>query len=81
MGEETVAKMLEKHKTIEGFFKGKKMKVLSLCFFARMLHMPFGIVSMFLGAIKMPFGKYIFVSLLGISPVMLSVIIVGGLII
>ena len=81
LGEEKVTKMLSKHKTIEGFVKGKKENMLSLCFFARMFHMPFGIVSLFLGALNMQFHKYIFVSLLGISPVMLFVMFAGALIV
>ena len=79
LGEEKVAKMLGKYKAIEGFLIGKKNNTPSMCFFARLFHMPFGITSLFLGALKMPFQKYMFMSLLGITPVMLAVIIIGGL--
>ena len=77
LGEEKVTKMLAKHEKIAGFLDGKKKNLTSLCFITRLLHMPFGLVSLFLGALNMPFLKYIIASLLGVSPIMIPVMFTG----
>ena len=78
LGEEKVAKMLSKHKKVAEYLNGNKERMLTLCFMARLLHMPFGFVSLFLGALNMPFFKFLFMSLLGVSPIMIPTIFAGS---
>jgi len=78
MGEEKVSVMLAKNKKIADFLGGSKENLLSLAFISRILPTPFGLVSLFFGAMKVPFPQYIFVSLLGLSPFMVPVVFAGA---
>jgi len=79
IGEKRVAKMLTKQKKLADFFDVEnKEKLLSLCFMSRMLHLPFGLSSLFFGALNMPFWKHIFASLLGITPIMIPAVLAGA---
>jgi uncharacterized membrane protein YdjX (TVP38/TMEM64 family) len=49
-----------------------------MCFLARLLPLPKDAFSMFFGAVGMPFNKFLIISLLGLSPVMLSTVIAGA---
>jgi len=78
LGEEKVNKMFAKRKKIKNFLSGSKENVLWLCFISRLLHLPFGLVSLFMGALGVPFHKHIFASLLGVSPIMIPTIFAGA---
>jgi uncharacterized membrane protein YdjX (TVP38/TMEM64 family) len=49
-----------------------------MCFIARLLPFPKDLFSMFFGAAGMPYGKYLAISLMGVSPVMISSVIAGA---
>lgn len=78
LGEEKVNKMLARNKKAADFLNGNKDNLLFLSFISRILPTPFGLVSLFFGALKVPFPKYIFMSLLGLSPFMLPVVFAGA---
>ena len=78
MGEEKVNTMLVKNKKVATFLGGSKENLLFLSFISRILPTPFGLVSLFFGAVKVPFPQYIFVSLLGLSPFMVPVVFAGA---
>jgi len=78
MGHEKVVEVLSKRKKIADFLLGNQDNLLVLCFISRILPTPFGLVSLFFGAMKVPYVKYIFMSLLGLTPFMLPVIFAGA---
>jgi len=78
MGKEKVNAMLAKNKKIADFLGGNKDNMLMLSFISRILPTPFGLVSLFFGAVKVPYVKYIFMSLLGLSPFMVPVVFAGA---
>ena len=78
MGEEKVTKILAKQKKASNFLIGNKENLLSLCFISRVLPMPFALTSLFFGALKVPYLKFVFVSLLGATPYMIPVIFAGA---
>ena len=78
MGEEKVKKMLAKHKKASDFLFGSNENLLFLSFISRILPTPFGLVSLFFGAMNVPFIKYMLVSLLGLSPFMIPVVFAGA---
>ena len=78
LGEEKVSAMLAKNKKIADFLHGNKDNLLFLSFISRILPTPFGLVSLFFGAVKVPFPQYIFMSLLGLSPFMVPVVFAGA---
>ena len=78
MGEEKVRKMLDKQKKVANFLNGENENLLSACFLTRVFPMPFVFTSMFFGALKLPFIKFIIASLLGASPLMMPVVFAGS---
>jgi len=77
LGEHKVNKMIAKQKRIADFVHGNKENLVMLCFVARLFPMSYGLVSMLFGALKVPFFKYLFMSLLGISPRMIPIVLAG----
>jgi len=67
IGEKKVNDYLIKNKKIDHFIKGKDKRFLSLCFLYRILPLPFDVFNMVCGAAKVPFWKYLIVSVLGLS--------------
>ena len=78
LGEEKVNKMLAKNKKVADFLNSNRDNLLFLIFISRILPTPFGLVSFFFGALKMPYFQYIFMSLLGLSPFMIPVVFAGA---
>jgi uncharacterized membrane protein YdjX (TVP38/TMEM64 family) len=74
LGENRAKKLLAKNKKVAAFFENQKESLTSLCFISRVTPLPKDLPSMFFGAVGMPFPKYMVVSLLGISPVMIPYI-------
>lgn len=77
LGQDKVNNMIAKRKKISDFLHGNQDNILLLCFVSRILPISFGLVSAFFGALKVPFHKYLFMSLLGVSPLMLPIIFAG----
>lgn len=68
-GTATIEKLIEKHPIIETIIKKQNNNSFFMCFFLRALYcLPGDIVSMYLGAVKTPFRRYIFASTLGSLP-------------
>jgi len=78
LGEEKVKAILAKQKKVADLLNGSNENVLSLCFITHLLPTPLGFVSLFFGALNVPRLKYIFISLLGISPFMIPVVFAGA---
>ena len=78
LGETNVYNLLAKQKRLKNFLNRDKEDLLLLCFIARLLALPFGLASFFFGALKLPFFKYVFVSLLGVTPTMLPIVFSGA---
>ena len=78
LGEQRVRKTIARHKKLEKFLFGWNDNLSSLCFISRLLPFPFDFISMFFGALGMPFLKYLFVSLLGKSPFMIPCVLAGA---
>ena len=74
LGEHKVSETLAKHKKAASFLDSRR-NITSMCFVVRLLPMPKDLFSMFFGAVRMPFYKYMVISLAGMSPVMISSVI------
>ena len=68
LGKEKVTDLINKHVKGKRILKKKTDNLDNLCFLSRLLPLPFDLLSMFYGAVKMPFKKYIIMSLLGVTP-------------
>jgi len=78
LGETKVYDLLARKKNVNAFLNRNKEDLLSLCFLARLISLPFGLASLFFGALGTPFLKYVLMSLLGITPVMIPIIFSGA---
>ncbi len=78
LGGETVIKKIKKIKYGEKIISLQDKNSLSALFAVRFLPVfPIGFVSLFLGSVKMKFGKYLLVSLVGILPRVILFTILG----
>ena len=78
MGEEKVSKTIAKNKKVSDILIGNKENLMNLCFISRLLPMPYALTSLFFGAFKAPFLKFVLVSLLGATPYMIPVVFAGA---
>jgi len=78
LGQNKVNEVLDKNKKAAVFLDNQKNNLLSMCFIVRLLPFPKDLFSMFFGAVGMPFYKYLVISLIGISPVMISTVLAGA---
>ena len=78
LGKGKVNKLLTKNRYIAALFEERKDNLPYLCFISRVLPLHVDVVSMFFGAVKMPFGSHLFISLLGKSPVVIPYILAGA---
>ena len=78
LGEIRVRELMAKNARAAAFFSTRKDKMPSLCFITRILPFPYEIVSMFCGAMGMPFPDYIIISLLALSPFLIPYILAGS---
>ena len=78
LGEKKVSKMIAKRKRLAAFLQGNNENLVTLCFISRLFPMAYGLVSMLFGALKVPFWKYLLMSLLGISPRMIPIVLAGA---
>ena len=58
---------LIRNERVSHFIEGQNKRFLSFCFIYRVLPLPFDIFNMLCGAAKVPFWKYLIVSVLGLS--------------
>ncbi|MDR2547458.1 MAG: VTT domain-containing protein [Lachnospiraceae bacterium] len=77
LGTDMVHKIMEKNIKAKAFLLENQNNQLLLCFVARVSPLPFELVSLFFGALNMPYWKYIGVSLLGLIPFMVPCVFVG----
>jgi len=77
LGANKVEALFKRTEKSSNFLFGKTANISSLCFVSRVLPLPINACNMFLGAIKMPYAKYIFISLVGMSPTMIPTVIAG----
>ena len=78
MGEDKVSKLIAKNKKVSDFLMGNKENLLSLSFIGRVIPLPFVLTSLFFGALKTPFFRFILFSLLGATPYMIPVVFAGS---
>jgi len=79
LGEDKVNKIISKNKKLAAFLsEDKRDNLSSFCFIARVIPVPFDLLSMFCGALNMPYWRYIYLSLLGLSPVVIPFVISGA---
>jgi len=67
MGARKVDDYLTKNEKVGSFLGGRDGRFLSFCFIYRVLPLPFDLFNMVCGAAKVPFWKYLIVSLFGLS--------------
>ena len=77
LGEHKVGETLAKNKKAASFVDSRR-NMTSICFLARLLPLPKDLFSMFFGAVGMPFYKFVTISLIGLSPVMISSVLAGA---
>jgi uncharacterized membrane protein YdjX (TVP38/TMEM64 family) len=77
LGQEKVDKLLEKHPRISKVMEQKRENLTYLCFICRLAPLPFDVFSMLSGTIRMPFKKYLFFSLLGLTPKLIIFVLAG----
>jgi len=78
LGERRVHDLLSKSKRVSGFVEAHKNDLPSFCFISRVLPLPKDLLSMFFGALGMKFLRYLVISLLGMSPVMIPTVLAGS---
>ena len=76
-GKERIDSLLSEYGKIKQFFGKINENQPTACFISRILPLPFDLVSIFLGANRMPFGKYILFSMIGLTPGMIPFVITG----
>ena len=77
LGEDAINALLAKNKRVSTFLELQHKNLPSFCFIARILPLPKDPMSMFFGSIKMPFSRYLIISMLGMSPIMIPNVIAG----
>ena len=78
LGEEKVSRIVAKRKKISDFLRGNKENIVFFCFISRLLPMSYGLASLLFGALRVSFFKYLFMSLLGVSPRMIPIVLAGA---
>ena len=77
LGEDKVESLIGKYPRIGSFMERRRGNLTYLCFFSRLIPFPFDIFSMFAGAIKVPFARYLILSLLGLTPKLILFVFAG----
>lgn len=78
IGSARVQKLIQKRPRIARFFERYQSHLQGLCFTARVLPLQFDLSSMFLGAMKLPYPRYVILSLLGATPAMIPYVLAGS---
>ena len=77
LGERKVNDYVAKNEKVSQFLDGCDGRFSAFCFIYRILPLPFDLFNLMCGATKVPFWKYLIVSLLGLSPAIVPYILVG----
>ena len=77
LGEASVNKYFAKNTKIKHVLESQDEKFLLLCFFYRTLPLPFDLFNMICGATGVAFWKYLIISLLGLSAIMIPNVLAG----
>ena len=77
LGEEGVEHLLKKYPKLDRYMKKRRHNLNYLCFFSRLIPFPFDLFSMFSGATKIPFLRYLIMSLLGLTPKLILFVLTG----
>lgn len=75
LGKSKIYLSFSNHKQVKYLLEKYKDNYFILCLMIRLLSLPFGFASFFFGASKMPYFKFIFSSLLGITPIMIPIVL------
>ena len=68
-GKSAIDKLIQKHSSVAQLLESQNNNSFFMCFFLRTLHcLPGDVVSMYLGAIQIPFWRYVIASTLGSLP-------------
>lgn len=78
LGKDRLDKLLKKHQKTANFFEENKENLSTFCFMSRLVRVQFDITNMVSGALAIPFPKFLAVSLLGLSPVVIPYIIAAA---
>jgi len=78
LGERKVNDYVAKNTEVGQFLRGRDKRFLSFCFIYRVLPLPFDLFNMMCGAAKVPFWKYLIVSLIGLSTAIVPNILAGA---
>jgi len=70
--------LMAKNKMLVNLLNKDNENLLWLAFISRILPTPFGLVSLFFGALNVPYSKCMFMSLLGLSPFMIPTVLAGS---
>jgi len=81
LGEEKVQEVIGRHKKVEAFLTKHRSRLKYMCFISRLSPIPFDLFSMFSGAVKISFWKFLFFSLLGISVKIVPLVLAGSTIV
>ena len=77
LGEDKVESLISRYPKMERFMEKRRENFTYLCFFSRLIPFPFDVFSMFSGAIKVPFVRYLVLSLLGLTPKLILFVFTG----
>jgi len=77
LGEDKVESLISKYPKMKRFMEKRRESLIYLCFFSRLIPFPVDIFSMVLGAIKVPFIKYLVLSVLGLTPKLILFVLSG----
>ena len=78
IGARKVDAYLAKNEKVGQFLGGQDKRFLLFCFIYRVLPLPFDLFNMMCGATKVPFWKYLIVSVLGLSTIIVPNVLAGG---
>jgi len=78
LGERKVDDYLANHTKVGNFLNNRDKGFLLFCFVYRVLPLPFDLFNMMCGAFKVPFCKYLVVSLLGLSTTFVPYVLIGA---
>lgn len=77
LGERRVKAFIENKKLAARFLNRDRGNTMAFCFITRVLPLPKDPISMFYGAVVMPFPRFLVASLLGLTPVMIPFTLAG----
>ena len=77
LGQDKVESLIGRYPKVENFMEKNRENLTYLCFFSRLIPFPFDVFSMFSGATKVPFVRYLVLSLFGLTPKLILFVFTG----